>query len=43
MVADVSLKDNLQRAADETIATFGKVHILVNNAASAAAGITAPE
>lgn len=32
VVADVSLKDNLQRAADETIATFGKVHILVNNA-----------
>lgn len=32
VVADVSLKDNLQRAADETIAQFGKVHILVNNA-----------
>ena len=32
VVADVSLKDNLQRAADETIARFGKVHILVNNA-----------
>ncbi|MFN7178996.1 SDR family NAD(P)-dependent oxidoreductase [Hyphomonas sp.] len=32
VVADVSLKDNLQRAADETIAAFGKVHILVNNA-----------
>lgn len=32
VVADVSLKDNLHRAADETIATFGKVHILVNNA-----------
>lgn len=32
VVADVSLKDNLQRAADETIAKFGKVHILVNNA-----------
>lgn len=32
LVADVSLKDNLQRAADETIARFGKVHILVNNA-----------
>lgn len=32
VVADVSLKDNLQRAADETISKFGKVHILVNNA-----------
>ncbi len=32
VVADVSLKDNLQRAADETITRFGKVHILVNNA-----------
>ena len=32
VTADVSLKDNLQRAADETIAKFGKVHILVNNA-----------
>lgn len=32
VVADVSLKDHLQRAADETIARFGKVHILVNNA-----------
>ena len=32
VVADVSLKDNLQRAADETVAKFGKVHILVNNA-----------
>lgn len=32
VVADVSLKDNLQRAANETIARFGKVHILVNNA-----------
>ncbi|KCZ98201.1 short chain dehydrogenase/reductase family oxidoreductase [Hyphomonas polymorpha PS728] len=32
VIADVSLKDNLQRAADETIARFGKVHILVNNA-----------
>jgi NAD(P)-dependent dehydrogenase (short-subunit alcohol dehydrogenase family) len=30
--ADVSLKDNLQAAADATIARFGKVHIVVNNA-----------
>jgi len=30
--ADVSLKDELRRAADETIARFGKVHIVVNNA-----------
>jgi NAD(P)-dependent dehydrogenase (short-subunit alcohol dehydrogenase family) len=32
VLADVSLKDNLQHAADETIARFGRVHILVNNA-----------
>ena len=30
--ADVSLKAELQAAADATIARFGKVHILVNNA-----------
>lgn len=30
--ADVSLKDELQKAADATIDRFGKVHILVNNA-----------
>lgn len=30
--ADVSLKADLQAAADETIARYGKVHILVNNA-----------
>jgi NAD(P)-dependent dehydrogenase (short-subunit alcohol dehydrogenase family) len=30
--ADVSLKAELQAAADATIAKFGKVHILVNNA-----------
>jgi NAD(P)-dependent dehydrogenase (short-subunit alcohol dehydrogenase family) len=30
--ADVSLKPELQRAADATIERFGKVHILVNNA-----------
>jgi NAD(P)-dependent dehydrogenase (short-subunit alcohol dehydrogenase family) len=30
--ADVSLKAELQRAADATIERFGKVHILVNNA-----------
>src|SRR3954463_16379149 len=32
VVADVSLKAELQAAADATIARFGKVHILVNNA-----------
>jgi NAD(P)-dependent dehydrogenase (short-subunit alcohol dehydrogenase family) len=32
VVADVSLKADLQTAADATIAAFGKVHILVNNA-----------
>lgn len=30
--ADVSLKDELKKAADATIERFGKVHILVNNA-----------
>lgn len=32
IVADISVKAELQRAADETIARYGKVHILVNNA-----------
>lgn len=32
VIADVSLKDELQAAADATIDRFGKVHILVNNA-----------
>jgi len=32
VVADVSLKAQLQAAADATIARYGKVHILVNNA-----------
>mgnify|MGYP005836646071 CR=1 FL=1 len=32
VLADVSLKEQLQAAADETIARFGKVHILVSNA-----------
>ena len=32
VVADVSLKDQLQAAADATMERFGKVHILVNNA-----------
>jgi NAD(P)-dependent dehydrogenase (short-subunit alcohol dehydrogenase family) len=32
VVADITVKENLQRAADETIARFGKVHILINNA-----------
>jgi len=32
VLADTSLKDQLQAAADATIERFGKVHILVNNA-----------
>src|SRR3954465_7066042 len=32
VLADVSLKGELQAAADATIARYGKVHILVNNA-----------
>ena len=32
VIADVSLKEQLQAAADRTIERFGKVHILVNNA-----------
>src|SRR6188768_3619968 len=36
--ADVSLKAELQAAADATIARYGKVHILVNNAGVGAGG-----
>lgn len=36
--ADVSLKPELKGAADATIARFGKVHILVNNAGVGGAG-----
>ncbi|MBL6938799.1 MAG: SDR family NAD(P)-dependent oxidoreductase [Alphaproteobacteria bacterium] len=36
--ADVSLKTELQKAADETLAQHGKVHILVNNAGVAGGG-----
>ena len=36
--ADVSLKGELQAAADATIARYGKVHILVNNAGIAGGG-----
>lgn len=32
VIADVSLKEELQKAADATIERFGAVHILVNNA-----------
>ena len=32
VIADVSLKEQLQAAADATVERFGKVHILVNNA-----------
>ncbi|MEQ9436057.1 SDR family NAD(P)-dependent oxidoreductase [Hyphomonas sp.] len=38
VIADVSLKDQLQAAADATIERFGKVHILVNNAGVGGAG-----
>ncbi|HEX7945792.1 MAG TPA: SDR family NAD(P)-dependent oxidoreductase [Phenylobacterium sp.] len=36
--ADVSIRRELQAAADATIARFGKVHILVNNAGVAGGG-----
>ena len=36
--ADVSLKAELQAAADATLARFGKVHILVNNAGVGGSG-----
>ncbi|HWA62359.1 MAG TPA: SDR family NAD(P)-dependent oxidoreductase [Caulobacteraceae bacterium] len=39
VVADVSLKAELQKAADATIARFGKVNILVNNAGVGAGGV----
>src|SRR5437016_6509754 len=32
VMADVSLKAELQAAADATVARYGKVHILINNA-----------
>ena len=38
LVADVSLKAELQRAAEATVARFGKVHILVNNAGVSGGG-----
>lgn len=37
--ADVSLKAELQAAADATIARYGKVHILVNNAGVGGGGL----
>lgn len=36
--ADVAIRAELQKAADATIARFGKVHILVNNAGVAGGG-----
>ena len=36
--ADVSLKAELQVAADATVARYGKIHILVNNAGVGGAG-----
>jgi NAD(P)-dependent dehydrogenase (short-subunit alcohol dehydrogenase family) len=39
--ADVSLKPELQAAADATVARYGKIHILVNNAGLAVPATTA--
>jgi NAD(P)-dependent dehydrogenase (short-subunit alcohol dehydrogenase family) len=39
--ADVSLKAELQSAADATVARYGKIHILVNNAGLAVAAVMA--
>jgi len=39
VVADVSLKAELQKAADATIAGYGEVHILVNNAGVGGGGV----
>src|SRR5262245_39164358 len=36
--ADISLKDELAAAAEATVARYGKVHILVNNAGVGAGG-----
>src|SRR5258708_22461145 len=36
--ADVSLKAELQGAADATVARYGKIHILVNNAGDGGGG-----
>ena len=41
--ADVSLKAELQAAADATIARYGKVHILVNNAGVGGGGSYEPQ
>jgi NAD(P)-dependent dehydrogenase (short-subunit alcohol dehydrogenase family) len=38
IVLDVSLRDAYERAADETFAKFGKVHIVCNNAGVSRAG-----
>jgi NAD(P)-dependent dehydrogenase (short-subunit alcohol dehydrogenase family) len=37
--ADVSLKGELQAAADATVARYGKIHILVNNAGVGGGGV----
>jgi NAD(P)-dependent dehydrogenase (short-subunit alcohol dehydrogenase family) len=39
VLADVSLKADLQRASEATLARYGKVHVLVNNAGVAGGGI----
>jgi NAD(P)-dependent dehydrogenase (short-subunit alcohol dehydrogenase family) len=39
VTADVSLKADLERAARATIARFGKVHVLVNNAGVGGGGV----
>ena len=38
VLADVSLKADLQRAAEATVARYGKVHVLVNNAGVSGGG-----
>ena len=38
VLADVSLKADLQKAADATVARYGKVHVLVNNAGVSGGG-----
>jgi NAD(P)-dependent dehydrogenase (short-subunit alcohol dehydrogenase family) len=40
VLADVALADALQEAADKTFATFGKVHVLCNNAGVSRGGKT---
>ena len=40
--ADISLRENAQRIVDQTIEAFGRIDILVNNAALTGAKVSSP-